>query len=69
MGIETHGCTEEFAFVICSGNINKYDFVFSVSTSYGQHITPEIIFIYIYKSKNQSEKIKSSLESPVLKIA
>lgn len=52
MGIETHGYTEEFAFVICSGNINKYDFVFSLSTSNGQHITPEIIFIYIYKSKN-----------------
>lgn len=52
MGVETHGYTEKFAFVICSGNISKYDFIFSLSTLKGQHIAPEVIFVYIYKSKN-----------------
>lgn len=52
MGVETHGYTEKFAFVICSGNISKYDFICSLSTLQGQRIVPEIFFIYIYKSKN-----------------
>lgn len=45
--VETHGYTEKFAFVICSGNISKYDFIFILSTLKA----PEIIFIYIYESK------------------
>lgn len=52
MGVETHGYTEKFAFVICSGSISKCDFIFSLSTIKCQHTAPEIIFIYSYSSKN-----------------
>lgn len=46
MGVETHGYTEKFAFVICSGNISKYDFIFSLSTSKGLLLQKSFLFTF-----------------------
>lgn len=58
MEVETHGWTEKFDFVIF-GDMLVNKAVFSLSILKAQCIVPEFIFVYIYRSKNQAENIKS----------